>query len=375
MEITFDRSRMLKAVNTAKSFADSSGLKVLQNTLLSAGFGHVRLTTTNLSLWCQVELDAKTPQPGTVLVPVRTLGTVLKTLPHSRVSLRKEGNDVCLASGSSDVRITGVDPDEYPEINPPQERLATVPLNASLVNKVAYAVSNDETRYTLNGVYVEVGAAGLRLVATDGHRLARYAASSLPPGSVLDADVEEPVTGIVPARLLAEGVRLGSQLDSTVVLELYEKGASIQVNGSVTIWADLIDGQYPEYEGVIPSEYAGCVTMRKNVLGSAVSRLLALSKGTRVGRVCLTVEDGVMVLQVEDAAYGVSATERLTPSNIEGTVPVCGFNVRYLAEALERLPDTARVQLKFSDEKGESPVAIESSACAGLFALVMPMRV
>ena len=71
---------------------------------------------------------------------------------------------------------------------------------------------------------------------------------------------------------------------------------------------------------------------------------------------------------------GVSAIERLTPSSIEGTVPVCGFNVRYLSEALERLPDTARVHLKFSDDQGESPVAVESSDCSGLFALVMPMR-
>ena len=176
MEITFDRSRMLKAVNTVKSFADSSGLKVLQSTLLSAGEDRVRLTTTDLSLWCQVELDAGSPEPGTALVPVRALGTVLKTLPHSRVSLRRDGDDVCLTAGSSEVRIAGADPEEYLEVSPPQGRLAAVPLHASLVSKVAYAVSTDETRYTLGGVCTEVGAAGLKMVATDGHRLARYAA-------------------------------------------------------------------------------------------------------------------------------------------------------------------------------------------------------
>ena len=81
-----------------------------------------------------------------------------------------------------------------------------------------------------------------------------------------------------------------------------------------------------------------------------------------------------MVLQVEDAVMGISAVERLTPSSVEGLVPACGFNVRYLSEALERLSDAARVHLKFSDDKGESPVAVESSDCSGLFALVMPMR-
>ena len=375
MELIFDRSQMLKVVNTVKAFAEtSSGEKILQSTFLSAGFGRVRLTTTDLSIWCQVDLDARTPQPGTAAVPVRTLGTVLKTLPHSRVSLRKDGDDVCFAAASSEVRLAGLDVEEYPDVNPPQARLAAIPLPASLVNQVAYAVSSDETRYTLNGVYVEVGAAGLKLVATDGHRLARYQAASLPPGSIVDADLEEPVTGIVPVRLLSEGVRLGSQLGSTAILELHDKAACVQVNGSVMLWAGLIEGQYPVYEGTIPADWSGCVTMSKGTLGSAVARLLALSKGCRVGRVCLTVEDGEMVLTAEDAALGVSAVERLAPSSVEGSVPVCGFNVRYLSDALERLPDAERVHLRFSDDRGESPVAVESPACAGLFALVMPMR-
>ena len=375
MRITFDRSHMLKAVNTAKTFAEGSpALKVLQGAHLSAGCDRVRLTTTDLALWCQVELDARVAEAGTVVVPARTLGTVLKTLPHSRVSLRKEGDDVWLKAASSEVRLAGHDVEEFPDISPPKERLAAIPLPASIVNKVAYAVSNDETRYTLNGVNVEAGAAGLKLVATDGHRLARYRAPSLAPGSVLDVDGEETVAGIVPARLLREGVRLGSQHGCTATLELHEKSACVRAGGSVLLWADLIEGRYPAYEGLVPAEWSGCVTIPKSVLGGAVSRLVALSKGCRVARVCLTIEDGEMVLTVEDAVLGVTAVERLAPSCIEGTVPVCGFNVRYLCDALERLPDAARAHLKFSDDQGETPVAVESPECPGLFALVMPTR-
>ena len=376
MELSFDRNQMLKAVNTAKNFAESpSGLKVLQHTFMSAGFGHVRLTTTDLALWCQVEVDAQTPQPGTVTVPVRTLGKVLKALSMSRVSLRKEGDDMCLAAGPSEVRVTGMESDDYPEISPPQGRLLSMPINTALVDKVAYAVSKDETRYTLAGVYIEVGAGGLKLVATNGHRLARYTAASLPPGSVLDADLSEPVTGIVPARLLNEGVYLGSRLDGSVTLELYEKAACIRVNGSTMLWANLIEGQYPGYEQAIPAEYSGCVTITKGALGSAVSRLVALSKGRRVPHGCLTVDDGEMVLRLdENAGDGLSATERLRPSASEGIVPVCGFNLAYLCDALERLPDTAQVRLKFSDEAGASPVAVESPGCTGLFALMMPVK-
>ena len=227
MEIILNRDRALKAVNVAKIFAETpSGLKILQHAFVSAGLGRVRLTTTDLALWCQVEMDAQTPEPGTAMVPVRTMGKVLKSLSQSRVSLHTDGDGVRFVAGSSEVRVMGIGPDddtdEYPEINPPQDRLLAMPLNAALVDKVAYAVSKDETRYTLAGVYVEVSAGGLKLVATNGHRLARYKAS-LPPGSVLDVELSEPVTGIVPVRLLNEGVPPGFSArrlrDSGVVRE------------------------------------------------------------------------------------------------------------------------------------------------------------
>ena len=83
----------------------------------------MRLTTTDLTLWCQVELDAETPQPGTVLVPVAALGKALKSIPHSRVTLWKEGDGVRLAGGTSEIRVKGLDAEEYPESNPPQDRL------------------------------------------------------------------------------------------------------------------------------------------------------------------------------------------------------------------------------------------------------------
>ena len=166
MEIILNRDRALKAVNVAKNFAETpSGLKILQHAFVSAGFGRVRLTTTDLALWCQVEMDAQTPQPGTAMVPVRTMGKVLKSLSQSRVSLHKDGDGVRFVAGPSEVRVAGLGPDddadEYPEIDPPQDRLLAMPLNAAVVDKVAYAVSKDETRYTLAGVYVEVSAGWL----------------------------------------------------------------------------------------------------------------------------------------------------------------------------------------------------------------------
>ena len=376
MEIILNKDQAMKAVDVAKNFAASaSGLKVLQGVFVSAGFGRVRLTTTDLELWCQVELDAQTPQPGKALMPVRGLGTVLKNMPLSHVHLRSAGDDVVCEAASSEVRLVGIDPDEYPDIEEPEGRLMSMPLTAALVDKVAYAVSKDETRYTLNGVLLHVEGRQLKLVATDGHRLARFV-GTLPPGSDCDAG-EESVKAIVPVRLLQEGVRLGGKLGGSVTFELYEKAAGIRINGSVRMWSKLMEGQYPDYEGMIPSAYPGTVSVPRGALCSAVSRLAALSKGRRQAGVVLCVEDSRLVVRLDgDAGDGISAVERLSPARVEGTVPVCGLRVSYLSDALARLPDVSWVTFKFSDDKGCSPVAIQGpeSSGVGLLKVIMPYK-
>ena len=377
MEILLNKDQAMKAVDVARNFAESaSGLGVLQGALVSAEDGHVRLTTTDLGLWCQVGIDAQTPEPGEVLVPVKGLATVLKNMPGSRVQLRSEGDDVVCVGGSSEVRLKGTDVEEYPSVDEPEGRWLSMPLAATLVDRVAYAVSRDETRYTLNGVLLEVEGRQLKLVATDGHRMARFA-GTLPPGSVSDAG-EEPLRAIVPARLLNEGVRLGGKLGGSVTLELFEKSAGIRVNGSIRLWTGLIDGQYPQYEGIIPSEFVGNVSVPKGALCSAVSRAAALSKGRRLAGVLLEMDGSILVMRLgEDAGDGISSIERVSPARAEGTVPVCGLRINYLSDALARLPDVSWVDLKFTDDNGECPVVIQGPETCGaeLLAMIMPYKV
>ena len=377
MELILNRDQAMKAVDVARNFAEgASGLKVLQGALLSAKDGHVRLTTTDLGLWCQVGIDAQTPEPGEVLVPVKGLATVLKNMPGSRVQLRSEGDDVVCVGGSSEVRLKGTDVEEYPSVDEPEGRWLSMPLSAALVDRVAYAVSKDETRYTLNGVLLEVVGRQLRMVATDGHRLARFA-GMLPPGSVCDAG-EESQRAIVPARLLNEGVRLGGKLGGSVTLELCEKSAAIRVNGSIRLWTGLIDGQYPQYEGIIPSEFVGNVSVPKGALCSAVSRAAALSKGRRLAGVVLEMDGSNLVMRLgEDAGDSISSIERVSPARAEGTVPVCGLRINYLSDTLARLPDVSWVELRFTDDEGECPVVIQGpeTSGAGLLSMIMPYKV
>ena len=376
MEILLNRNQAMKAVDVARNFAESaSGHQVLQGILVSAEAGRVRLTTTDLEVWCQVDLDAQTPQPGKVLVTVRNLGKVLKTMPDSRVRLRSAGDDVVCKAGPSEVRLAGLDMEEYPDVEEPGGCVMSMPLAAALVDRVAYAASKDETRYTLTGVLLHVEDRRLKLVATDGHRLARFV-GSLPPGSNYDGG-GEPVEAIVPVRLLNEAVRLGGKLGGSVIFELHEKAAAVRINGSTRVWSGLIEGRYPAYEETVPAAYTGTVTAPKSALCSAVARMAALSKGRRNPGLALSVEESCLVLRLGgDAGDGIAAVERVASTRIDGTVPTCGLRIAYLSEALARLPDTAWVDVKFSDEEGASPVAIQGAegSGAGLLKVIMPYQ-
>ena len=376
MEILLNRNQAMKAVDVAVKFAETaSGLQVLQGVLVSAEDGRVRLTTTDLEVWCQAELDAQTPQPGKALVPARKLGTVLKTMPDNRVRLRSEGDDVVCEAGPSEVRLAGLDMEEFPDVEELQGHSLTMPLTAALVDRVAYAASRDETRYTLTGVLLRVEDRRLKLVATDGHRLARFT-GNLPPGSTCDGGGET-AEAIVPVRLLNEAVRLGGKLGGAVIFQLHEKAASARINGSIRIWSGLIEGRYPAYEGTIPSEFTATVSAPKGALCSAVARVAALAKGRRNPGLALSVEESCLVLRLGgDAGDGISAVERVAPVRTQGTVPLCGLRIAYLSEALARLPDTAWVDVKFSDEEGASPVAIQGAegSGAGLLKVIMPYK-
>ena len=375
MEILLNREQAMKAVDVARNFAEgASGIKALQGVLLSAEDGRVRLTTTDLAVWCQVELEAQTSEPGTVVVPARGLATILKTLPESRVRLRSKGDDLVCEAGPSEMRLSGIDPEEFPEVEEPEGCRLYLPLTAHLVDRVAYAVSRDDTRYTLTGVLLEVESRRLKLLATNGQRLARYT-GDLPPGSACDGD--EPVQAIVPARLLNDGVRLGAKLRSPATFELYEKAAAVQINESVRIWTALIEGPYPAYERTVPSAYTGTVSVPTNALSSAVARLAALSKGRRTPGALLWVEDSCLVLSLlADAGDGIAAVEKVTPVSTDGTVPSCRLRIGPLCDALARLPDVSWVDVKFSDDAGQCPVAIQGqgSSGGGLLAVIMPEK-
>lgn len=374
MELLLKREQVLRGVETAKAFAASAAdQKVLQHALVSGGFGKVRLTTTDLELWCQVELTDETIRPGSALVPTKALVKVLKNLPARVFTMRREAGEMVFSAGGSEVRVAGMEAEEFPEVNLPEGRLLAMPLRASTVHEVAYAVGKDETRYALTGVSVKVSDGKAAFAACDGHRLS-VVRDNLPPGSVVDA-AELDFKGIVPVRLLLEGVRLARQRGASAVLELYEKSAAVRLSGGVTIWSALLAADYPDFAATVPAEFSARVVVPHGALSHAVSRLLNLSKGVGNPLMTLQLAGSGLELSLAQGADGVtSAVERVAVMKAEGTVPVLGLNVRYVAEALARLSDAVWLRLKF--DAAHAPVVLESfeTGSERLLTVIMPRK-
>lgn len=374
MEILLNREQTMRGVEAVRAFCESaSGLKVLQHAHVSGGFGRVRVTTTDLGMWCQVELKGETVQPGTALVPTKAWGKVLKVLPARVFSMCKEGEDLVFSAGGSEVRVAGMEPEDFPEVNMPADRLLAMPLSPWMVNEVAYAVGKDETRYALTGVLVKVSEGKLEFVGCDGHRLS-VVRGALPVGSVVDVP-ELDFKGIVPVRVMLEGVRLARQLKVAAVLELYEKAAAVRLNGGITVWSSLLEAEYPNVKATVPSEFSANLVVPCSALSSAVSRLLNLSKGAGNPLMILKSAGSELELSLAQGVDGVtSAVERVTTMKAEGSVPVLGLNVRYVADALARLCDSVWLRLKF--DEAYTPVVIESfeKGSERLLTVIMPRK-
>ena len=372
MELLLKREQVMRGVETAKAFAGTaSDPKVLQHAMVSGGFGKVRLTTTDLDVWCQVELTDEIIRPGKALVPTKAFAKVLKNLPGRVFSMRREAGEMVFSAGGSEVRVAGMEAEEFPEVDLPQGRLFAVPLRAATVNEVAYAVGKDATRYRLTGVSVKASGGKLELAGCDGHRLS-VVREALPPGSVVDIE-ELDFKGIVPVRLMLEGVRLARQRGASAVLELYEKSAAVRLGGGITVWSALLEGDYPDFEAIVPAEFAAHVVVSHGALSHAVSRLLNLSKGVGNPLMALRPADAGLELSLVQGADGVmSALERVAVIKGEGTVPALGLNVRYVAEALARLSDAVWVRLKF--DEACKPVVVESfeNGSERLLTVIMP---
>ena len=372
MKVTLERAALLKSLGHVHRVVERrTTIPILSNVLLQADGRSLTLKATDLDLEVTETVAADVGQSGGTTLPAHTLYEIIRKLPDgAQVSLDNagDGGQLLLRSGRSKFTLQCLPESDFPDLSTGEMSnhftLAASDLKA-LIEKTQFAISNEETRYYLNGIYLHVtevdGHPMLRAVATDGHRLARVEVPA-PAGAAGMPGI------IVPRKAVSEVQKLIEDTAAEVTIDL--SATKIRFNfGEVVLTSKLIDGIFPDYARVIPTGNDKRLIVERADFRKAVDRVSTISS-ERGRAVKLALADGKLTLSVTNPDAG-SATEEIEVDYDSGPLDI-GFNARYLLDIADQL-DSDTALFKLAD--AGSPTLIQDRDGASALYVLMPMRV
>ncbi|RWF56472.1 MAG: DNA polymerase III subunit beta [Mesorhizobium sp.] len=372
MRVVLERSNLLKSLNHVHRVVERRNtIPILSNVLLSAEGATLEMKATDLDLEVTEATPAKVERGGATTVPAHLLYDIVRKLADGAEVMLKtdeDGNAMTVTSGRSSFRLQCLPQSDFPELSAGSFshifRLDSVALKG-LIEKTQFAISTEETRYYLNGIYLHThdadGKLKLRSVATDGHRLAR-AEIDAPAGS-------EGMPGIIiPRKTVSELQKLVDDPDVAVTTELSDTKIRFTI-GSVVLTSKLIDGTFPDYQRVIPTGNDKKLIIDRQSFAAAVDRVSTISS-ERGRAVKLSIGEGQVTLAVNNPDSG-SATEELAADYSSDAIEI-GFNAKYLLDVAAQLTGT---EAKFMLADAGSPTLIHDMADETTLYVLMPMRV
>ena len=372
MKVTVERAQLLKSLGHVHRVVERRNtIPILANVLIRAEKSALNLKATDLDLEVIESISAEVAPGGSTTVPAHMFYEIVRKLPDgSQVVLEASGDRAVLAirAGRSRFTLQTLPESDFPDLAAGDMThkftLAATDLK-KLVHKTQFAISTEETRYYLNGIYLHVAGTGksatLRAVATDGHRLAQ-AELAVPSGAAGMPGV------IVPRKTVAEVQRLIEDTEGEVSIELSSAKIRFSI-GDVVLTSKLIDGTFPDYGRVIPAGNDKELVVDKKDFEAAVDRVSTVSS-ERGRAVKLSLSGGKLTLSVTNPDSG-SATEELEVEYDSDPIDI-GFNSRYLLDIAGQLEGEVAV-LKLADPG--SPTLIQDKDAKGALYVLMPMRV
>ncbi len=363
MELQINPEALLRALQMVQSIVEPrQTLPILANVLLETEGESLRLAATDLQVAARVSVPAKITAKGTITLSARKLVEIVKELPPDDLALKLQENAwVSLRCGGVGYRLVGLAGDDFPQVEPAAQLRWTVldgQLLREMLEQTSFAVSHDEGRYALNGVLFSVLDGELRLVATDGHRLAMASR----PLSGLSAGG----TGIVPRKAVHEITRVLSGGEIQVAMG---ENQFVLRMPNFLLTARLIEGQFPHYEQVVPKGHPCRLVLSRPALAAALRRVSVLSE-ERTKPVKFLLTTGSLKLSAYSPELGEA--EETLPVEYAGDEITIGFNSRYLLDALGPVAaDQVVLELKDST----SPGVLKSIEDEGYLCVIMPMRI
>lgn len=368
MEFRIAADELKKALYRAQGIVErKTTMPILANVLVNATKSGVQITAFDLDIGIVSEHPAEVTKPGALTLSAKYLFDIVQNLPEAQVTVKKLANNYAeITSGPAHFKIVGMAAEEYPKL-PKEENAPLVKVNGAvlleMIKKTAFAISTDETRYILNGVLFEPREGGkVRMVATDGHRLCLVERE-------LEGDFKLKAGVIVPRKGLFELKRLLDEApDSECQLGFAENSALFKKPG-LTMVMRLIDGQFPEYQRVIPKEGEKNVLVPKTRFLEGLKRISLLS-ADKSNAVKIGLAPNQLRITSQNPDLG-EAKDDLDIAYGGGPITI-GFNARYLVDVLSVM-ESDEVTFELGDE--HSPGVLHTPGDRSYTAVVMPMRV
>ena len=367
MKFTITRENLQQGLGAvAASIPTRTTLPVLSNILVEAEDGSVRLSGTDLDIAVSLSVPADVSDGGGITVPAKKLQELARELPEAPVKVTTKGDRFELECGRAKFRLNGLPKDEFPTF--PNVSFAEswkIPARVlrQLINSTSFAVSTEESRPILNGVLWQFGESDMRMVATNGHRLARMRVPVSTPGAP-NADL------IIPPRALQQVDRLFGE-DTEIEVARSENHLGFQ-DGGTRVFTRLIEGPYPNYEQVIPKDNDKSAVADRNALAQALRRM-AVVASDQTHRVRMQFAPQLVRFSVETPDLG-EASEELEVEYAGEPLEI-GFNASYVLEVLRFMPTD---EVKMSFKAPERAAVVEPQGGDGstpeYLCLVMPLR-
>src|SRR5271165_4548033 len=374
MEITVSRQDLVKELTATQSVVErKTTIPILSNFLLEAEGDRLNITATDLDQAIRTSASVKVKKPGSCTIPARKLYDYIKLLPDGDISIKMlENHWVQIRSGRSNTKMVGMARANYPQV-PEFPTIAVTSIShialRTLIARTIFSISNEESRYTLNGALLVIKAESLAMVATDGHRLAYV---EKPNENLEGISGEKRV--LIPRKALQELQQLLSAADEDTKVEFADDEHTLFFRvGHRTLSTRKLTGQFPNFEAVMPRDNTKFAVVRSSELSAAIERVAQFAD-ERSGAIRLRLEGNELKISANSAESGESEDTIDTPYS--GDPIVVGFNSGYILDFLKALSNEGEVRLEFKDSQSAGQMRPEDPDAEYKYRYVlMPMRI
>jgi DNA polymerase III subunit beta len=373
MEISVSRQDLLRELTATQSVVErKTTIPILSNFLVEADNDRIVITATDLDQSIRTSCAAKVKKAGSCTIPARKLYDYIKLLGDGDISVKLlENHWVQIRSGRSNTKMVGMARANFPQVPEfPESSITKIPVGSlrTLIARTVFAISNEESRYTLNGALLILKAESIAMVATDGHRLAHIEKT----GENFPGITGEKKT-LVPRKALQE---LQSLLANTEAehIEFADDDSTLFFRvGHRVLTSRKLSGQFPNYEAVMPRDNSKFVIIRSQDLSSSIQRVAQFAD-ERSGAIKMRLEQNEVKISSSSTEAGESEDTIETPYNFDPIV--VGFNSAYLIDFLKAVGNEGEVRLEFKDAQSAGQMRPEDASDDYKYRyIIMPMRI